>query len=274
MVKRRRRIRRGYNLRGLFYPVTKILQIALRAVIRNFHIIVIGIILVFIAKGIHNILLNSDYFKVKEVQMLRMGEGGSSIVDSGMSLQLEEGINIFKLNLKKCQRQIEEAHPEIKNVKVNRVLPDKIVVNFQKRIPICQVKSTRYYLVTKDAVVLPGPKNYPQAELPVVTGVYISEKQLPANRRLDTGSIYRAIRLIRQVKQTDFDEKYKVEAIDVYDEFNPIICLENGIRIKIGRRSFIKREPALNKVLQDLKEKGLRPKYIDLRFDDIVVTPR
>ena len=273
MARRRNRTRRRLRFSDLFLPIIRILQRALGVIVRNLHIIIIAASLIFIARGTYNLLLHSDYFAVKEVEMLRV-EGKETVADSSSRLRLEEGINIFRLNLERCQRQIEQSHPEFKNIKVNKVLPDKVIVFFEKRIPICQVKSKGLYLVSKEAVVLPSPRSRASAELPTITGIYINEKKLPADRKLHSASMRRALELIQQIKQTEFNENYKITEIDVYEEYNPIIQLENGIQVKIGKRNFAKIEPALNEVLEDLESKGLRPKSIDLRFDDIVVTPR
>ncbi len=271
--KNRTRTRRRLRFTDLFLPIIRISQRALGLLFRNLHIIIIVASLIFIARGAYSLLLTSDYFTVKEVEMLRV-EGKEAIADSSARLQLEEGVNIFRLSLARCQRQIEQSHPEFKNIKVNRVLPDKVIVFFEKRVPICQVKSRGFYLVSKDAVVLPDPKSGASAGLPTITGIYVNEKKLPASRRLQSASMRRALELIQQIKQTEFNENYKITEIDVYEEYNPIIQLENGIQVKIGKRNFAKIEPALNEVLEDLESKGLRPKSIDLRFDDIVVTPR
>ncbi len=273
MARKKNRTKRKLRFLGLFLPIVRLFRLALGLITKNLQIIIIAIILILIAKGTYNLLLGSDYFTVKEVEILRVEEKGA-VADSSVRLQLEKGINIFKLSLKGCQRQIEQVHPEFKNIKVNRVLPDKIIVFFQKRIPVCQVKSRGFYLVSKDAVVLPNPKSRAQAGLPTVTGVYINESKLPSDRRLRSAAMHRALDLIQQIKHTEFSKNYKIAEIDVYDKYNPIIQLENGIQIKIGKRNFVKIEPALNEVLDDLESKGLRPKSIDLRFDDIVVTPR
>ena len=85
--------------------------------------------------------------------MLRV-EGKETVADSSVRLQLEEGINFFKLDLKRCQRQIEQSHPEFKNIKVNRVLPDKVIVFFENSSfvkaprpgPISRIKSSFWNL--------------------------------------------------------------------------------------------------------------------------------
>ncbi len=271
--KKKKRKKRRLKPTGLFSPIARASQSILNLIISNVYIIVIVIVVLVGLKAAHNLFLTSSYFVVNEVEMLCV-ENGKAVADSEVNLHLEKGINIFKVNLRKCQHQIEGVHPELKNIKVNRVLPDKIAVFFQKRIPICQVRSTKYYLVDKDAVVLPKPEKRAYGKLPIVTNIHINESQLPQNRRLQSADMQKAIALIQQIAQTDFTKQYKIAEIDVYDRYNPIIQLENGIQIKMGKRSFIKTKPALMEVLKDLETKGLKPKSIDMRFDDIIVTPK
>lgn len=270
---KRKRLKGAFKFIDPFSFALAFFQFILRALFRNLYLFIIFLILFFITKGIHNMLLKSELFTVKEVRMLRIEEG-ANIVDSSVSLKLEEGINIFKLDLLRCKQQIEKAHSEIKDVRIIRSFPDKIIVLFKKRKPVCQVRSAKYYLVSEDAVVLPYPNNNMTAGLFVITGIYINENRLPFDRKLNIGSMRRALQLIKQIKETDFCKKYRIEEIDASNEFDPVIRLENGIQIKIGRHNFIKKEPALIEVLKDLESKGLRPRSIDLRFEDVIVTPK
>lgn len=248
------------------------LQIVIDLVLRNLYLVVIGIVLFFVGRYIHEALLHSDYFTVKNIEMMCLADN-KRIIGPKTILQLKKGVNIFQLDLKKCRTEIETAHPEIKDVKASKILPDRVSVFYHKRKPFCQVKSAKYYLVSKEAVVLPMPSNYAYKDLPIVVGIYISESHLPKDRKITGPSMQKALQLIEQIEQTDFEKKYKIAEIDVYDESNPIIYLENGIQIKVGERNFKDREPRLLEVLKDLKAKGLKPKAIDLRFEDIVVTP-
>lgn len=242
--------------------------------IRNIHIIIALILVVVAFKVLYGVLLRSEYFTLKSVEVLRLEDDNELVADSGVTLKLEKGLNIFEINLRKCQKQIELAHPEFMSVKVDRVLPDKIIVTYKKRKPICQIKTTRYYLVSHDAVVLPEAYKEPQPGLPIIRGIYISEKELPKDRKIRSPAIRRVLKLIGQIDQTDFTDKYGIEEIDMYDEYNPLIRLDNGIQIKVGKQNFVKRKAALVAVLDELESKGLRPKFIDLRFDDIIVSPR
>lgn len=252
---------------------TGILQVGLDLIVRNLYLIVIGVVLFFVGRYIHEALLHSDYFTVKNIEMVCLLDDNKRIIGPKTILQLKKGVNIFQLDLKKCRIEIETAHPEIKDVKAAKILPDKVSVFYHRRKPFCQVKSAKYYLVSKEAVVLPIPSNYAYKGLPVVVGIYISESRLPKDRRIASSSMQRALQLIEQIEQTDFEKNYKIAEIDVYDESNPIIYLENGIQIRVGERNFKDQEPRLLEVLKDLKAKGLKPKTIDLRFEDIVVTP-
>ncbi|MFH0732223.1 MAG: cell division protein FtsQ/DivIB [Candidatus Omnitrophota bacterium] len=257
----------------IFFPVKKILELALLTIIRHSYLVVVFVVLLLAAKGINSVLLTSEYFTIKEVEA-RCQEGKTSFVDDSVKLNIDEKTNIFQLDLKKARWSVENAYPEIKNVRVQRVLPDKLVITFNKREPVCQLRASGYYLVSKEAVILSSARKLARQDLFVITGIAFRENQLPKTKKLNSTALNRALELIRQIEQTDFVKRYKIREIDVRDELNPIICLEDDIQIKIGNHSFVKKERQLNEVLQDLSAKKLKPKSVDLRFDDIVVVPR
>ena len=242
-------------------------------IFKGVYVFIIAAILSAVVKNFFNNALNTDYFIVKDVQMLCVDKG-MPVLNSDLHYQFEKGVNIFKLDLKKLKQNTELVHPEFKDIKVNRVLPDKIEVLFKTRTPVLQIRSTKFYLVSEDMVVLPSPKSQAQNALPVVSGIHISEGQLPKTRRLNSSALRIALKLIQQIKQSQFIKKYKIREIDVYDEHSPVIYMENGIQIKIAECDFAKKETVLLRVLDDLQAKRLVPKSIDLRFDDVVVTPR
>ncbi len=240
---------------------------------KNLYLLVIAIALLAIARGIFNMMIESEYFTVKDVQMF-CADKGAPVREYELNFKVKNNINIFKLDLKETKKRAEEAYPEFKDIRVNRVLPDKIAVLFKRRVPVCQLRSGRFYLVSEEMVVLPGSKTQSLPGLFVVSGIPVNESSLPKNRRLNSNALRVALKLIQQIEETQFTKKYPISEIDVYDEHNPIIFLKKGIKVTMGESSFKEKEQMLNRVLDDLQEKNLVPKSIDLRFDDVVVTPR
>ena len=240
---------------------------------KNLYLLIIALVLVAIGRGIFNMMLGSEYFTVKDVQMF-CADKGAPVREYDLNFKVKDNINIFKLDLKETKNKAEEAYPQFKDIKVNRVLPDKIAILFKRRVPALQLKSGRFYLVSGEMIVLPGPRAKSLPDLFIVTGIPVNESLLPKNRRLNSNALRVALKLIQQIKETQFTKKYQISEIDVYDEHNPIIFLKNGIKVTIGESSFKEKEQILSHVLDDLQAKGLVPKAIDLRIYYVVVTPR
>lgn len=216
------------------------------------------------------LFFDSDYFKVKTIKVA--GQEAYSGVRSIISkMDSKKGSNIFSVDLKSSERYLKDNYPELKDIRIRRILPDTIEVFYKVRRPFCQVESGYFYLVSDDMVVLSGPEPSQHAGLTVISGVDISKKNLMPSH---SGALKKAISLLKEIEESGFSRQHKVEKINVYDAGNPAIFIEDGTRIEIGEYSFKQRQKLLEEILSDLESKKRAAKVIDLRFEDAVVIPR
>ncbi|NQT90121.1 MAG: FtsQ-type POTRA domain-containing protein [Candidatus Omnitrophica bacterium] len=273
MARKKRRKQRKQKLfpRPLFRGdiISSLTGIAFKAVPLVLVLVVVGIGV----KAATSMIFNSDYFKVKTINVSgRPSHGGSG--PAAIVLTSKKGTNIFTIDLEGCAAEVTRRHPEFRDVKVTKVLPDILEISYKIRKPFCQVDSGRFYLVSDDCVVLPNPLIAAEPELPIITGVDVSERFLSPNRRSRSKALKNAIALLKEIEDSDFSKEYSVVKISVYSPHNPSIYLKDGTRIEIGEHSFGESEKVLVKVLDDLESKDKKAKIIDLRFDDVVVIPR
>ncbi|MFC1675189.1 hypothetical protein ACFL1K_04840, partial [Candidatus Omnitrophota bacterium] len=80
-------------------------------------------------------LLGMDFFIVKDVMVNEEREG----------LEHFMGRNIFDIDLKDDAEYLSELYPDYKKVRVIRVLPNRIYVDFVKRKAVAFVKHYRYF---------------------------------------------------------------------------------------------------------------------------------
>ncbi|MFH1868657.1 MAG: cell division protein FtsQ/DivIB [Candidatus Omnitrophota bacterium] len=219
------------------------------------------------------LFFDSDYFRVKTIELSGEGEY-SGLRSLASEMNAKKGINIFGIDLKRNESYIENNYPDLKDVKVRRILPDTIGVSFKVRKPCCQVDSGKFYLVSDDMVVLPDQKSFADPNLVIITGINIDERKLLPSRRSHSEALKKAISLLKEIESSGFSGKHKVVNINIYDKHNPAIFLEDGTRIEIGEYSFKQRYNLLKGILDDLESKGRGAKVIDLRFEDAVVIPR
>lgn len=80
------------------------------------------------------------------------------------------GKNIFSQDLKALKKQIEES-ADIECIVISRRLPGELVFKLRKRIPIAQLKLTRYHLVDQAGMLIAGASDAAYDNLPVILGI-------------------------------------------------------------------------------------------------------
>lgn len=80
------------------------------------------------------------------------------------------GKNIFSQDLKALKKQIEES-ADIECVVISRRLPGELVFNLRKRIPLAQLKLTRYHLIDYAGMLIAGASDAAYDNLPVILGI-------------------------------------------------------------------------------------------------------
>ena len=237
------------------------------------YILIIAAVL-FAARMTMSLLLNSHYFKIKEIEILSSESPDTSPVIL-KKLQSRKGNNIFRVDIKTCETAIEKACPGLKSVVVQRLLPDVLSVTYKTRKPICQVDSGYYYLISDDLTVLPNPQLTQEPGLIIVTGMRISAQTLEPTKQGYKDGLKRAISIIKEINGTDFSAHYQeIIKINVYDKSNPILFLKDRTKVELGEFSFKEKEPLLREIIDELQSKNKKARVIDLRFEDVVVIPR
>lgn len=245
-------------------------------IIRLVPFLFIILISALIVKGIWHILIHSDYFNIKYIEVM---DRSSAKLETSMARDLysNKGINIFLLDIKRCEYDIERDYPEIRDAVVYRRLPDMLFVSYRLRKPVCQIESGSYYLVSDDAVIIPPPLLSKQPALTVVSGINVNPKLLSGGRHEYRQQLVHAIGIIKDIndiaKDSCLPDDFKVKEVNVYDIDNPALILEDGTRIELGAYRVKDKLDTIKKVLNDLLSRRRKAKVIDLRFEDVVVVP-
>ena len=107
-------------------------------------ILIILLALLFILGYIWRILSTADYFQVRDVTVNQV---------SNIDLSYLKGKNIFRLNLPGESANIARFCPDCSRVRLARIIPNRIFVEFIKRRPIALIKLYRYFAVDADGVI-------------------------------------------------------------------------------------------------------------------------
>lgn len=217
--------------------------------------------------------VNSATFQLQEVKVLNMGS--ITPQQAFQFCELTPGENLITLNLAGVQQVIKRKHPEFKEVQVRRVLPNRVEVLLRRRTPVAQIAyAPRFVQVDKDLVLLPGSSKVPFKQLTIIEGVPLPDRGLYVGVTLNDPLSQKALRLTSEIHRSGILKKHQLTRIDVRDPRNISLYVDGDIEIRIGSSHIIERLKILDQTLKTIDLDPSKIRYIDLRFDDVVIGPR
>jgi len=187
---------------------------------------------------------------------------------------LRPGQPLLGIDLALVEDYVRRYHPEYRKVIVERVLPDQIRIEIQPRVPVAKVQLSRLYLIDSSGYVLPpslmGSKDYP-----LIVGLPVSQKNVGVGFKINYRPLDHALRIVRDLTARRVLGEHRLDHLDISDSRNFVLKVNGEIEIRMGLRNLAEKIDKLSKAIaggMDLDPKKIR--YIDLRFDDIVIQPR
>ncbi len=235
------------------------------------YVISLAVIGVFFG-GVIAYALNSSAFQLQEVKILNIGM--LTPEQSFKFCELNPGENLIMLDLVNVQQMVKRKHPEFREVLVHRVLPNRIEVTLKRRTPVAQVAYARYVQIDKDLVILPGSSVMPFKNLTIIQGVAAPREGLYVGVSIQDGQAKKAIKLAELIRQSSILKKHALTKIDIGDPKNISLFVDSDIEIRIGSSHLIERFKILDQTLKNIALDRSKIRYIDLRFDDVVIGPR
>ena len=225
-----------------------------------------------LAGGAFAFAVNSPTFGLREVRVLNAGSLTSAQAFS--FCELRPGENLVTIDLVEVQQVIKRRHPEFKEVRVRRVLPDRVDVVLKRRTPAAQMDFGRFVQIDKDLVLLPGSSTGPFRNLTVIEGAKIPKPGLYVGVSVTDDNAKKALKLIEVLRQSEILRGHPLTKIDVKDPNNLSLIVDGDVEIRIGGGHFIERLKILDQTLKSVGLDREKIRYIDLRFDDVVIGPR
>lgn len=178
--------------------------------------------------------------------------------------ELREGMNVFAIDVERAGRLMEE-HPWVAEAEVQRVVPDRLLVDIREHHPRALVSLGGLYLANEDGAIFKRLQPGEEHDLPVVTGVERDSYRL--HRQRVHGQIRAAMDLARRVERADCLEGRKVSEVHLDELLGPSLMLDPGaVRVRLGGRGAEARLPMLCRVFEEMKTRkvALRKVLLDL----------
>jgi len=239
--------------------------------------VIIFLVLTFILVYTWRFLNTAEYFKVKEVVTKEA---------NGVSLSYLKGKNMFGLDLRRESSNLKTYFPECRNIRLVRLLPNRIFVDLIKRKPVALVKLYKYFSVDEDQVFFDTAEDPQESGLPVVTGLETKIFGARPGRKYDIKELELALNIIREVKRSRTLRDYKIRKIDAsnvsnaslfiipppseYDYIDTTLRYE-GLEIKLSPGAVRSKIALLANLMAAARKELNNIKYIDLRFKEPVI---
>lgn len=167
--------------------------------------------------------LVSPIFNIKEITVKNNNQIPEETIIS--LSKIKQGENIFKLNKNYIKREI-ETNPYIKNVTIERKIPNKVVINIEERVKTFNIEYLNgYAYINNQGYILEIAEE--KTDLPVIKGISTEQEQIVERNRLnkqDLEKLETVIQIINICKDYEIDTK--ITGVDISDKNNYIIYME------------------------------------------------
>lgn len=217
--------------------------------------------------------LNSSTFQLNQVKILNAGP--MTAAKAFEFCELRKGESLIHLDLVGVQEVIKRKHPEYKEVLVRRVLPNQLEVVLKRRTPAAQALfSSRFVQIDRDLVILPGAGSAPFRNLTVIEGLVPPPQGLFVGVVLKDPVTQKAVKLAEVIRQSGSLRGHALTLVNTSDPNNIWVLVDGQIEIRFGGSHFMERLKILDQTLKSVPLDPTQVRYIDLRFDDVVIGPR
>ncbi len=232
----------------------RVLSFSQRKRRKRVKILIFLAILFVLGWGITRFLLTVPYFEVEEVVVQGNNRLSNDQILGWANVPLKR--SIFAVNIRRISRAM-VSNSQIKKVEIRRVLPAKLLIIVEERLPFAYLRrGNDFFEVCDDGVII--KKTIDSINLPLirVAGSFSLEEKL--SREVN-------ILLMTQELGLTFLE------IDIRNRHTLVGTLESGIKVYLGKGEHLDYLSYLPSLLETYEEKEKGLKYIDIRFNEQII---
>lgn len=259
-------------------------------------ILIIGLLLfisvLFLAfYSFGRLLKECDFFKIKGIIIKGHNETNpffTQTVGSQIDLFYLKGRNIFTLDLQEEQLRALQLYPVCKQIKLIKILPNRIFADFIIRKPVAYLKLDKYFYVDEDGMLLDIPVSLEQFDLPVISGLQTKISGPKTGHKYKIKELAVALGILKKISGDSALKGLCLKMVDVSELANtsffllmplPASNYSAGkmtapldiIEVKIGQEGIGDKIDILGSLFVQARNDWANIKYIDLRFKEPVV---
>lgn len=241
-------------------------KIILKKWLSVFWIIVIIILFGLALWGL-NYFYNSDYFKIKKIEI--KGNNFYKSEEIIAAVNDLKGINIFEVDKKKYENIISSNFARLKDAQISKIFPDRLIISIKERTPfLILLFKTQYFLVDNEGVILErfAEINEEYKDFLIVENAinHIPEigEKIAKKNILSAGDIYKSFS--EELKKNIKSAGITMDASgDIFFK-----TVDNKIIIYGNSNEITKKNTVLEQIFKDLHNEKIYYSIIDLRISD------
>jgi cell division septal protein FtsQ len=224
----------------------------------------------FIAGYTWHLIKVSPYFQIKDI-IPRDGPR----VDA---LSYLKGKNIFSIDLRRESIYISQFFPEYRSVRLFRILPNRLFVDFIKRAPVAVVKLYRYFNLDEEGVLFHQSQQGVPG-LPQITGLETKIFGPQPGKKYNIKELSLGLNIIKEIDKNRRLKNYTIKKINIDNPTNatifmPLPNLNAVLEVRLGAENIKDKVAILSSIILAAKNELANIKYIDLRFKEPVIKMR
>ncbi|MGI6705320.1 MAG: cell division protein FtsQ/DivIB [Clostridia bacterium] len=223
-----------------------------------------GILIIFflILSVLFLILLGTEIFSIHKITIL-----GNQNIEYNEIVKLsgiELGENIFKLDLKRVEENL-KSNPYIAVEKIERELPDTVILHINEREPRAVIEYMGVYIVMDThGYILELRNDLGGISYPIITGMRVTA--FLVGQRIRSSDPYQ-VRILDEVLSPLYTHEVNsmISEINIEDPANIFCISREGILVKIGQATDMDKKILLMKeVLGQLSKEGITNGVLDV----------
>jgi cell division protein FtsQ len=247
--------------------------------IRLFYALGFLLVLAAIVQASYGFLTSSPYFRITKLEVEGVGGKLQKELNSIARKAIAENRSLLTLDISRLRNQI-ASHPGIRNLHLEKLYPDTLIIKASEREPAAVVYADNFYLVDRDGYAVSKIRNQdlPSYQFPVITG--LSSDEIAVGSKIYNERLLGALDLVRVLK--DKNPELCASLSEIHLGSDPIQRLDNltavfkgGLEVRFGDKNPVEKLPALDYFLKSQKDQHVDPfremAYVDLRFSNQIV---
>jgi len=173
---------------------------------------------------------------------------------------LREGMNIFSVSTSAAQKRLLNL-PWVKKARVNRIVPDRIVMEVVEHQPVAVINLEGLYYVNRSGDVFKRVQPGEREDLPVLTGVSRTAFRDQPERARE--HIRESLRLIKTMQELPCVAKRRVAEVHSDELMGPSVVLDPGaLTVRLGTQDLLGRLSTLCQLMDAIGERRLKARSI------------